>query len=229
MAGEDDVLNEERNEIGDNLREVSEVVTEGDDVLEDELHQILDHLKEVSRRITALERSAADHRRQISCQLECMRRLQQIGDGLRELRTNAARAPVAKEGEEGYVREVSIRSSDDAGARSSTISWLGSIQERLDEFVLSDYRCDLSMFSLQLRGLQRMVREESIESASESLNEIELASRVIWEELHGIFEQIDSEFRSTHREEIERKKKKRREAESKREQERKRRLPLPDR
>jgi len=227
VAGEDDVLKEERDEIGDDLREVSEGVTEGNDVLKQELDQILYHLQEVSRRLTALERSAADHKRQISCQLECMRRLQQIGDGLCELRTKAARAPIAKEGEEGYVSEVSISSSDEAGARSSTISWLGCMQERLDEFVLSDYRCDLSILSLQLRGLQRMVREESIKSPSKSLNEIELANRVISEELHGIFEQIDSEFRSTHREEIE-KKKKRREAESKREQERKRRLPLPD-
>ena len=191
MAGEDDVLKAERYEISNDRKEISEVVTEGSDVLKQELGQILDHIQEVSERLTALERSVADDRRQISCQLECTRRLHQIEDGLRELRTNAARAPVAKEGEEGFVSEVSISSSDDAGARSSTISSLGSIQERLDEFVLSDYRCDLSMLSLQLRSLQWMVREESIEAPSKSLNEIEMANRVIWEELHGIFEQID--------------------------------------
>ena len=192
--------------------------------------EILDHLKEISERLTALEHSAADHKQQISWQLECTRRLQQIGNGLRELRTSAARAPVAKEGEEGYAPEVSIGSSDEAEERSRTIRGLGDMQERLDEFDLSDYRCDLSMLAYQLRGLQRMVRKESIKSPFKSLNEIELASREIWEDLCGIFQLIDSEWKRTHRKEIE-EERKWREAESKREQERldrKGRLPLPD-
>ena len=42
--------------------------------------------------------------KKVPYQLECMRRLQQIEGDLRELRTNAARARFAKEGEAALVQ-----------------------------------------------------------------------------------------------------------------------------
>jgi hypothetical protein len=77
-----------------------------------------------------------NHLRNISCQLECMRRLRQIEDGLRELRTYAARARFAKEGEVGYIPKQSLGEDrwftvplDEGQARSSTIRDFSYIQE----------------------------------------------------------------------------------------------------
>ena len=185
-------------------------MAEKNDILKDELREIRNHV------------------RNISWQLECMRRLQLISDGLRDIRTNAARAPIAKEGEEGYVPEESIGSRDEAGERSFVISWFEFTQDRLNKFVLPLYQCDFSVLSMHLERLLESVREDSVKSPSMSLNQIARATRQISNELDDIHKQIAREFEDTPAGIEE---KRMRQSELKREQERLARngkLPLPD-
>ena len=138
-------------------------------------------------------------------QLECMRRLQQIEGDLRELRTNAATAKVAKEGESGYIPEQSLP-LDESKARSSTIWDFSYIEERLDKFILPEYQRDptdpdLSLIGLcvNLERLQRSVREEAQKSAMRSLNEIAFSGVCLARELHEMLDQIDGRYKDLER------------------------------
>lgn len=143
--------------------------------------------------------------KKVPYQLECMRRLQQIEDDLRELRTNAARARFANEGEAGYIPKQSIGTDrwftvplDEREARSSTIRDFIYIEERLDNFVLPVYQSDrphpylsLDDLSVDLELLQRSVREEARKSVMRSLNEIALSGVCLTSQLDEMLEQID--------------------------------------
>jgi hypothetical protein len=142
-------------------------------------------------------------------QLECIRRLQQIEGDLRELRTNAATARFAKEGEAGYIPEQSLGEErrfsvplDESVVRSSTIQHFSYIEERLDKFDLSVYQSDgpdphfsLDDLSVDLELLQRTVREEARRSVKWSLNEIDRSGLFLTDQLHEVLEQIDLRYK----------------------------------
>ena len=143
--------------------------------------------------------------KKVPYQLECMRRLQQIEGDLRELRTNAATARFAKEGESGYIPEQSLP-LDEGKARSSTIWNFSYIEERLDKFVLPEYQGDpldpylgLIGLCIDLEHLQRSVREEARKSVKYSLNEIALAGVCLTNQLHEMLEQMDMRYKELER------------------------------
>ena len=170
-----------------------------------------------------------------------MRRLQQIESDLRELRTNAATARFAREGESGYIPKQSIGEDrwftvplDESEARSSTIRDFSYIEERLDKFVLPEYQGDpsdpylgLIGLCIDLEHLQRSVREEARKSVKYSLNEIALSGVCLTSQLHEMLEQMDMRYKELERaKEIEGKRSERAQWASERTQ--KDQLPLPD-
>ena len=76
----------------------------------EELLERLTAIEEKLEELSAINANDELRRRlkNVPYQLECMRRLQQIGGDLRELRTNAATARFAKEGESGYIPKQSL-------------------------------------------------------------------------------------------------------------------------
>jgi hypothetical protein len=173
----------------------------------DELLERLTAIEEKLEELTEIDTNDELRRelKKVPYQLECMRRLQQIEGDLRELRTNAARARFANEGEAGYIPKQSIGADrwftvplDENEARSATIRDFIYIEERLDNFVLPVYQSDrphpylsLDDLSVDLELLQRSVREEARKSAMRSLNEIALSGVCLTCELHEMLEQID--------------------------------------
>jgi hypothetical protein len=173
--------------------------------------------EELLERLTAIEQkleelsaiNANDEFRRrlknVPYQLECMRRLQQIEGDLRELRTNAATARFAKEGESGYIPEQSLP-LDESEARSSTIRDFSYIEERLDKFVLPEYQGDpldpylgLIGLCIDFEHLQRSVREEARKSVKYSLNEIALSGVCLTRQLHEMLEQMDIRYKELER------------------------------
>jgi hypothetical protein len=180
---------------------------------------------EVLERLTAIEEkleelsaiSANDELRRdlkkVAYQLECTRRLQQIESDLRELRTNAATARFAKEGESGYIPKQSLGEDrwftvplDESEARSSTIRDFSYIEERLDKFVLPVYQSELPDpylsfvdLCLDLEHLQRSVREEARKSVMCSLNEIAMSGVCLTRQLHEMLEQINMRYKELER------------------------------
>lgn len=197
--------------------------------------------EELLERLTAIEEKLGRDLKKVSYQLECMRRLQQIESDLRELRTNAATARFAREGESGYIPKQSIGEDrwftvplDESEARSSTIRDFSYIEERLDKFVLPEYQGDpsdpylgLIGLCIDLEHLQRSVREEARKSVKYSLNEIALSGVCLTSQLHEMLEQMDMRYKKLERaKEIEGKRSERAQWASERTQ--KDQLPLPD-
>jgi hypothetical protein len=201
----------------------------------DELLERLTAIEEKLEELSAINTNDELRRRlkNVPYQLECMRRLQQIEGDLRELRTNAATARFAKEGESGYIPEQSLP-LDEGKARSSTIWDFSYIEERLDKFVLPEYQRDppdpcLSLVGLcvDLERLQCSVREEARKSVMRSLNEIAMSGVFLSDQLHEMFEQIDRRYKELEgAKEIEDKRNERAQWASERTQ--KGQLPLPD-
>lgn len=162
-----------------NLPMQNEFDSEANDVLRREIDELHGSLKTVSR------------------QLECMRRLQQIENDLRELRGNAVRARFAKEGEAGYIPKQSLGDDrlftvpiDENDARSSAIQDLGYIEERLDDFRFLENEEILSALLYNLECFRKTVREEAQESILKSLNQIVLSIRFLTNHLHEMLDQI---------------------------------------
>jgi hypothetical protein len=215
---------------------------EGQEELLERLTAIEEKLEELSA-INANDELRRDLKN-VPYQLECMRRLQQIEGDLRELRTNAARARFAKEGESGYIPKQSLGGDrwftvplDESEARSSTIRDFSYIEERLDKFVLPVYQSDMTDPDFGLVGLcvdlellQRSVREEARKSVKCSLNEIAMSGVFLTDQVHEMLEQIDKHYKALERaKEIEDKRAKDYErAQSATERTQKDRLPLPD-
>jgi len=133
-------------------------------------------LAEISNRLTALELSFTKEDRQsaISWQIECARRLQQISEGASELRKSVATAKLR---------------SEDESSRSVTINLLGCAQQEAESIILPGFKeRHLSVLSMQLEKVQRIVREATLASPALSLEQIESETRSILHELDGIEE-----------------------------------------
>ena len=201
----------------------------------DELLERLTAIEEKLEEWSAINANDELRRRlkNVPYQLECMRRLQQIEGDLRELRTNAATARFAKEGESGYISEQSLP-LDESKARSSTIWNFSYIEERLDKFVLPEYQRDppdpcLSLVGLcvDLERLHCSVREEARKSVKCSLNELALSGVFLSDQLHEMLDQIDRRYKELEEaKEIEDKRNERPQSASERTQ--KGQFPLPD-
>jgi hypothetical protein len=146
----------------------------------------------------------------LSWQIEGSRRIQMIGDYLRELRIKAAGAPITNSSEEDRRRTVVQRLND--------------AQMNLEELDLAPYygmwahwgweaaaiwqptrigealnaEDGYSLLLLDLQRMQSLVAEESWRSDM-SLDEVESATDVILEKLHNILKKIESESRYAER------------------------------
>jgi hypothetical protein len=129
---------------------------------------------EIATRLAALERSFEEHESTITWHLECMRRLQQINDGIRELRTSAATARFSSEGESKKER-------------SATMYMLGSIQQDIEGFRLPLIdRKNLLGLSMELEDIQRIVRKATLASPALCIEQIDSEARYILSKLDGI-------------------------------------------
>ncbi|MGA8491342.1 MAG: hypothetical protein WB711_13020 [Terriglobales bacterium] len=140
-------------------------------------------LAEITNRLAALERSIKENDSRLGWQLECVRRLQQISDGARELRANAATARFSSEGE----------SKKEETVRSVAMFLLGCIQQDIDGFVLTFFDGkNLSVLSMQLEAIQRIVREATLASPALSVEQIEREARTIGKELDSVEKWVKS-------------------------------------
>jgi hypothetical protein len=129
---------------------------------------------EITNRLAALERCFEEHESTIAWHLECMRRLQQINDGIRELRTSTATARFSSEGESKKER-------------SATMYMLGSIQQDIESFRLPLIdRKNLLGLSMELEDMQRIVRKATLASPALSIEQIDSEARYILSKLDGI-------------------------------------------
>jgi translation initiation factor 2 beta subunit (eIF-2beta)/eIF-5 len=213
---------------------------------QDGYDEVLERLSAIEQKLEELSAINATHElrrdlKRIPYQLECMRRLQQIESDLLELRTNAAMARFAKEGESGYIPKQLLGEDrwfavplDESEARSSTIRDFCYIEERLNEFILPEYQGDpldpclgLIGLCIDLEHLQRSVREEARKSPNYSLNKVALSGVFLTNQLHEMLERMDMRYKELERtKEIEDKKNARAQWASERTQ--KGQLPLPD-
>ena len=134
---------------------------------------------DISNRLAELERRLDARGIAIAWQLECTRRLQQINEGTRKLRTMAEIAvPPSgdKSGEKGTVHSVPML-------------LLGSIQQEAEAFILPFFgREHLSVLCMRLEKIQEILREATLASPALSMEQIESEARRILQELGGIRE-----------------------------------------
>ncbi len=130
-------------------------------------------LTEISNRLAALEASFS----RLGWQIECMRRVQQISDATHALRAGAAAATFSGEGEP----------KKEEAARSATMHLLGCIQQESDSFILPFFEGKhLSVLSMQLEKIQKIIQEATLASPALSIEEIKSEAHRILQELDGI-------------------------------------------
>jgi hypothetical protein len=140
---------------------------------------ILEKVTEIDSRCAVFEQSFEAHQSAISWQLECTRRLQHISDAAGELRTSAATAKFLSDDE----------SENEGIVRSSAVRLLGSVQQELESFVLPSFEGKhLSVLSMQIEKIQKMVREATLANPTLSIEQIECEARNLLQELDCIHE-----------------------------------------
>lgn len=131
---------------------------------------------EIGNRLAALQGNLEDPESSIAWQIECVRRIQQIHEGLRELRTNAGTARLRDDGE-----------STEQTQRSTVVKLLGWLQRDFDSFVLPFWDGkNLSVLAMRLEEIQKALRQTMLASPPLSIEQIDSEVRSIQEQLDDI-------------------------------------------